>query len=73
VATLDWEGAIVRRDTRKDYGEDRYPALADGLDGKLYVVVFTMREDTMWIISFRRAHEKERPSYGEKARSIHDR
>jgi uncharacterized DUF497 family protein len=67
VATLDWEGAIVRRDTRKDYGEDRYQALADGLDGKPYVVVFTMREDTMWIISFRRAHEKERPSYGKKA------
>jgi uncharacterized DUF497 family protein len=27
VAMLDWEGAIVRRDTRKDYGEDRYQAL----------------------------------------------
>jgi uncharacterized protein len=42
VATLDWEGAIVLRDARKDYGEDRYQALADGLDGKPYVVVFTM-------------------------------
>ena len=67
VATLDWEGAIVRRDARKDYGEHRYQALADGLDGKPYVVVFTMREDTMWIISFRRAHAKERQTYGKKA------
>jgi len=73
VATLDWEYAMVRQDTRKDYGEGRYQALADGLDGKPYVVVFTVREDTMWIISFRRAHEKERLSYGKKARSIHDR
>lgn len=67
VARLDWEGAIVRRDTRKNYGEDRYQALADGLDGKPYVVVFTMREDTMWIISFRRAHAKERQTHGKKA------
>jgi uncharacterized DUF497 family protein len=67
VAMLDWAGAIVRRDTRKDYGENRYQALADGLDGKPYVVVFTMRGDTTWIISFRRAHEKERHSRGKKA------
>ena len=66
VAALDREGAIVRRDTRKDYGEDRYQALADGLDGKPYVV-FTMRENTMWVISFRRAHEKERRTYGKEA------
>src|SRR5580692_10391532 len=65
VAMLDWTTVIVRRDTRKDYGEDRYQALADGFDGKLYAVVFTMREDTTWIISFRRAHKKdlrERPT-----------
>ena len=67
VATLDWNTAIVRQDTRQDYGENRYQALADGLDSKPYVVVFTMRGDTMWIISFRRAHEKERRTYGKKA------
>ena len=67
VMALDWSSAIVRRDTRKDYGEDRYQALTDGLDGKPYLVVFTMREDRMWIISFRRAHEKERNSHGKKA------
>ena len=47
VMALDWSSAIVRRDTRKDYGEDRYQALTDGLDGKPYLVVFTMREDRM--------------------------
>jgi uncharacterized DUF497 family protein len=28
---------------------------------------FTMRGNTMWIISFRRAHAKERQTYGKKA------
>lgn len=56
VALLDWASAIVRRDARRDYGEGRYQALADGLDGKPYLGVFTMCGDTMWIISFRRAH-----------------
>lgn len=67
VAALDRTGAVVRRDTRQDYGEERYQALADGFDGNPYVVVFTMREDTMWVINFRRAHDKERQTYGEKA------
>jgi uncharacterized DUF497 family protein len=67
VAMLDWSNAAVRRDTRRDYGEIRYQALADGLDGKPYVVVFTMREDVIWVISFRRAHKKERQAYGKKA------
>jgi len=67
VATLDRDNAIIWRDERKDYGEDRYQALADGADGKLYAVVFTMRGDITWIISFRRAHEKETHSRGKKA------
>jgi uncharacterized DUF497 family protein len=29
VARLDWDTAIVRRDTRNAYGEDRYQALTD--------------------------------------------
>jgi len=64
VATLNWARAIVRQDRRTDYGEDRYQALADGPDGRPYVVVFKMRGETMWIISLRRAHEKERRTYG---------
>ncbi len=63
VADLNWPTAIIRRDNRKDYGEDRYRALVEGLDGKLYVVVFTMRTDVLWVISFRRARERERGSY----------
>ena len=67
VAMLDWDNVIVRLDTRKDYGEDRFRALADGPDGKPYVVVFTTRGDMTRVTSFRRAHEQERQSHGKKA------
>jgi uncharacterized DUF497 family protein len=60
VALLDWTTAVVRQDRRKDYGENRFQALVEGADGKPYVVVFTMRDETMWIISFRRARDRER-------------
>ncbi len=66
VALLDWNSAAIRQDRRKDYGEDRFQALVEGEDGKSYVVVFTMRGETMWIISFRRAGDRERKSYGKE-------
>ena len=51
-------------DDRRDYGEVRMRALGE-IDGSLYVVVFTARLDAdgapvRWIISARRAHQKER-------------
>ena len=63
VADLNWPTAIIRRDARKDYGEERYQALIEGPDAKPYVVVFTVREAVLWVISFRRARERERESY----------
>jgi uncharacterized DUF497 family protein len=47
VALLDWNTAVVRQDRRKDYGENRFQALVEGAEGKPYVVVFTMRDETM--------------------------
>ena len=67
VALLDWTTAAIRQDKRKDYGEDRFQALIEGTDGKPYVVVFTMRGEVFWIISFRRAHDRERKSYDTEA------
>jgi len=67
VVLLDWATAVVRQDRRKDYGEDRFQALVEGPDSKPYVVVFTMRGETTWIISFRRARDRERRTYGSKA------
>lgn len=54
-------------DDRRDYGEVRMRALGE-IDGSLYVVVFTDRFDAddapvRWIISARRAHQKERQKW----------
>jgi uncharacterized DUF497 family protein len=67
VSVLDWGTAIIRQDKRRDYGEERFQALVEGADGKPYIVVFTMRGETFWIISFRRAHERERKTYAKEA------
>lgn len=67
VALLDWTTAAIRQDKRKDYGEDRFQALVEGTDGKPYVVVFTVRGETFWVISFRRARDRERKRYGKEA------
>lgn len=67
VPMLDWAAAIYRIDDRRDYGERRIRAWLFGPDGKPYSVVFTMRGEVMWIISFRRAHAKELRRYAEEA------
>jgi len=56
-------GPVLERvDARKDYGEVRIQALGE-IDGLAFVVVFTDRQiegrPVHWIISARRAHEKE--------------
>jgi uncharacterized protein len=59
VSALDWATATVIEDARRDYGERRDRAFLLGPDGKPYAVVYTMRGEVFWIISFRRAHAKE--------------
>ena len=54
---LDWSAAPVI--------ETRYTAVAP-LHGRLHVVVYTLRDDTRRIISFRKANEIEEKAY-EKA------
>ena len=62
---LDWDGMLVTPDTRRDYGEDRYRAIGL-LGGRLYCVVFTPREETLRIISLRKASNKEVDEYEQK-------
>ncbi len=58
VENLDWNSAIIIEDTRKNYGERRFKAL--GLIGeRLYMVVFTPRNDAVHVISFRKANIRE--------------
>ena len=67
VADFDFDSALVARDTREDYGEDRFIAL--GLIGeRLHVVAFTMRGDRLRVISLRKANAREVDRY-EQAQS----
>ena len=62
AARLDWDGMLVIPDWRRDYGEDRYRGIAL-LSGRLYSVVFTPRDETMRIISLRKASNTEIEAY----------
>ncbi|MDE0034879.1 MAG: BrnT family toxin [Deltaproteobacteria bacterium] len=58
---------IVAQDRRRDYGEDRYRLLGM-IDGRAYVIVYTMRGSTIRIISARKANGKEVGDYEHNAR-----
>jgi uncharacterized DUF497 family protein len=48
----------IRADTRHSYGEDRYQ-LIGRIEQRLFVVVYTQRNDTIRIISARKANQRE--------------
>lgn len=52
-------------DARRDYGEQRYIAVGEEV-GYLLVVVFTIRDEALRIISARRANSRERRKYAEQ-------
>ena len=53
---------LVTLDGRKDYGELRYIGIGI-LDGRIVTVVWTVRGETVRLISARKAHVKERAAY----------
>ena len=59
-AAVDMEmgAALVRVDDRADDGETRYEAIGP-LNGRLCVLVFTVREQTIRTISLRKANSRE--------------
>ncbi len=57
---------IVAQDRRRNYGEDRYRLLGM-IDGRAYVVVYTIRGSTIRIISARKANVKEVGDYEHNA------
>jgi hypothetical protein len=59
---FDFDSAWIVKDDRRDYGEGRYRAIGRMSD-VVAVVVFTMREDTVRVISLRLASGKERLRY----------
>lgn len=59
---FDWETARLTIDARRDYGEARWTAT--GLIGqRLHVMVFTLRDTTVRLISLRKANTREIQRY----------
>ena len=56
VEEFDWDAALRRRSDRDN--EIRYIAIGS-FRGKTHVVVYTIRQDAIRVISFRRANDKE--------------
>ena len=65
-AFLD-DDRIVGQDRRWDYGEDRYRLLG-AIEGRVFVVIFTMRDSAIRIISARKANRKEVRAYEQNTR-----
>ena len=57
---------IAQQDTRYIYGEDRYQ-LIGRIDGRLFVLVYTPRNDVVRIISARKANSREVRRYEDRS------
>ena len=64
AAELEWDRVAIRNDLRHPYGEARRIAFAPR-DGRLYVLVFVLRGDSLRAISLRRANAREVRLYAE--------
>ena len=53
---------LIREDRRYSYGEIRYQ-LMGRIDGRLFVVIYTLRHDVIRIISARKANHREEKKY----------
>lgn len=53
---------LVREDHRYSYGEIRYQ-LIGRVEGRLYVLVFTPRQEVLRVISARKANQREVKQY----------
>jgi uncharacterized protein len=58
---------IVRKDTRRDYGEDRFQMLGS-VEQNLFFITYTLRGAAIRIISARKANRREVLSYENNAR-----
>jgi hypothetical protein len=65
AADMDLGAALIEPDQRYPYGEARFQALGP-ISGRLHLLAFTMRGDTVRAISLRKANYRERKRYGQK-------
>lgn len=59
---FDWDRAVAFIDSRREYGELRRRAYGP-IDGRLCVLVFTIRDDVVRVISLRKANRREIKHY----------
>lgn len=59
---FNWNAAVVYRDDRRAYGEERLVAYGP-IDGRLYVLVYARRTVNRRIISLRKANRREQAKY----------
>jgi uncharacterized DUF497 family protein len=64
AADLEFETAQIVPDDRKAYGEARFRAYG-WIGGRLHMLAFTMRGDTLRAISLRRANAREVRRHGQ--------
>lgn len=62
---FDFDTAVIRLDTRHDYGEPRYQAFGL-IDDRLYFLAFSLRGDAIRVISLRKANAREVRFYEQK-------
>jgi hypothetical protein len=58
---------LVKRDRRYDYGEKRYQLLGK-VQGRVFVIVYTPRDNAVCIISARKGNKREVRQYEEATR-----
>lgn len=68
VVDFDFENAVYRQDSRRDYGEIRIRTLGF-LDGRLHALVFTDTAKGVRVISFRKANKREVKTYEQETQS----
>lgn len=63
---FDWQHALLSEDARHDYHEIRYRAL--GCIGlRVFVLIFTVRDDSVRLISLRKANRREERMYAHRS------
>ena len=68
VDDFGWSSALIKEDTRKDYGERRFQALGF-IAGRLHMIVFTPRAGVVHVISLRKANKRESIHYGQSSQA----
>ncbi len=67
AARFEFNTALIWKDTRTEYGEERYCSIGH-IGERLYVLVFTPRDDAMRVISLRKANKREVKRYEQETK-----